>query len=61
MGRMHRIDEHHRFIGVQAVEQLFILIDKGLLARFVEMARDTARLALFKFQPMHSAIKPAWL
>jgi len=58
---MHRIDEHHRLIGLQAVEQLFILIDKGLLARFVEMARNTARLATFNPQPMQQRIKPAWL
>src|SRR3974390_1400619 len=52
VGWMHGIDEHHRFIRAKPVKKLFVAIDECLLARFVEIARYSARLAVFNPQPM---------
>ena len=52
VGWMHGIDEHHRFIDSEPVQKLFVAIDEGLLARFIEIARYSARRAVFEAQPM---------
>ena len=48
---MHGIGKQHGFIIAERVEQIVISLDKGLLLRGIELARDHLGLAIFQLQP----------
>jgi hypothetical protein len=52
MDRMHRINEHNRFIRIEPVEELFVIVNERLLACFIEITGYPARRAVFEAQPM---------
>ena len=58
MGRMHRVGEHHRFVGGQRVHQGLISLDEGLLFDHVELLRHRLRLAVLHPQTMKQRNQP---
>jgi len=52
MGRVDRIDEHHRLIRIKAAHQPIIVFDKAFLLGDIKLVRDQIGLAIIQPKPV---------
>ena len=58
MRRMHRVSKQDRLVGLQLVEQRFILLNESRLLLRVQLARDRLRFAVFHAESVQQSNQP---